>query len=99
MADNVPADAFERMLEDMKPLFWDADIEALDRERHAGYIISRLLNYGGMRGYIWVVDLFSEGQIVDAVCNRREIRPVVRSFMAGKYAIPEERLMRAQEWR
>lgn len=99
MTAQARDDAFGRMLEEMKPLFWDTRVEALDRERNAPYIISRLLNMGGMRGYIWVVDLFTERQIVDAVCRRRDMKPVVRSFMARKYDIPGERLPRPERWR
>lgn len=96
---TVPENAFERMLTEMKPLFWDTNTDALDKERNAPYIISRLLNMGGMRGYIWVVDLFSERQIVDAVRHRRDMRPVVRSFMARKYHVPQDQLIQPHHWR
>jgi len=99
MAEQMREEAFQRMLSEMKPLFWDTTIEKLDMERNGAYIISRLLNMGGMRGYIWVVDLFSEQQIVDAVNHRRDMRPVVRSFMARKYHVPLEELIRPQSWR
>ena len=90
---------FGKMLEEMKPLFWDTDPESLHMESNAPYIISRLLNMGGMRGYLWVVDLFSEAQIADAVRRRRDMRPVVRSFMARRYNIPREELPRPADWR
>ncbi len=99
MNDKARGKAFERMLSEMKPLFWDTRIDALDMNRNAPYIISRLLNMGGMRGYIWVVDLFSEQQIVDAVSRRRDMKPVVRSFMARKFHIPRERLPLSRDWR
>ena len=99
MGEKTRESQFGRMLLEMKPLFWDTDIEALDEARNAPYIISRLLNMGGMRGYIWVTDLFSEAQIVDTVLHRRDMRPVVRSFMARKYGVPQERLPRQRQWR
>ena len=45
------------MLDEMKPLFWDTDVNALDQRQNAPFIISRLLNMGGMAGYCWVKDL------------------------------------------
>ena len=92
MAPQEQKKAFERMLSEMKPLFWDTDIDSLDMERNAPFIISRLLNMGGMRGYIWVVDLFTERQIVDAVMHRRDMRPVVRNFMARRFNVPLDQL-------
>ena len=99
MATRAQEGAFERMLSEMKPLFWDTRVEVLDKERNAPYIISRLLNMGGMRGYIWVVDLFSEQQIVDTVRHRRDLRPIVRNFMAQRYHVPKEQLIQPEEWR
>ena len=99
MAFQPSEEAFRRMLEEMRPLFWDTDVQALDRDRNAPYIIVRLLNLGGMRGYIWTVDLFTEQQIADAVIRRRDLRPVVRSFMARRLNIPQERLVQTPSWR
>ncbi len=99
MAFQPSEEAFRRMLEEMRPLFWDTDVQALDRDRNAPYIIARLLNLGGMRGYIWTVDLFTEQQIADAVIRRRDLRPVVCSFMARRLNIPQERLVQTPSWR
>ena len=99
MAFQPSEEAFRRMLAEMRPLFWDTDVQALDRDRNAPYIIVRLLNLGGMRGYIWTVDLFTEQQIADAVIRRRDLRPVVRSFMARRLNIPRERLVQTPSWR
>ena len=50
---------------------------------HSGYIISRLLNAGGMRGFIYVEDLYSRESIERVVESRRDLRPQVRAFMAA----------------
>lgn len=91
--------SFEVMLSDMRPLFWDVQVDALDRHVNAPFIISRLLNMGGMAGYCWVKDLFSEDEIRDAVAHRRDMRPIVRNFMAQRYAIPREDLVTTPRWR
>ena len=73
---------FQRMLAEMRPLFWDTDPDALDQRKNAPYVISRLLNLGGMAGYCWVKDLYDGITITEAVIHRRDLRPAVRNFMA-----------------
>ena len=91
--------AFKTMLEEMKSCFWDADIGALDVDRNAPYIITRLLNMGGIAGYCWTVDLYSEDDIAQAVIHRRDMHPIVRNFMASRYHIPKELLVKTPAWR
>ena len=90
---------FQNMLKEMKPLFWDTDPDQLDQRRNGPYIISRLLNMGGMAGYCWVKDLYTKDEIIWAVIHRRDLKPVVRSFMAQQYHIPKETLVRQIPWR
>ena len=90
---------FQRMLAEMSPLFWDTQTERLDADEHSDYIIARLLNMGGMRGYLWVQKLYSEEAIRGAVIRRRDIRPVVRNFMAARYHIPSDSLLKTVDWR
>ena len=87
------------MLDEMKPLFWDTDVNALDQRQNAPFIISRLLNMGGMAGYCWVKDLYSADEIAYAVIHRRDFRPVVRGFMAEQLHIPKELLSPQRAWR
>ncbi|MBR1559660.1 MAG: hypothetical protein IJ646_05395 [Clostridia bacterium] len=91
--------AFRKMLQEMKPCFWDADIDALDMDENAPYIITRLLNAGGMAGYCWTVDLYPESAIAYAVIHRRDMHPIVRNFMASRCHIPKEQLVNAPAWR
>ena len=90
---------FQKMLADMHPFFWDADITQLDMKENSAYIISRLLNMGGMPGYLWVQYLFTRDEIVQAVIHRRDMRPIVRNFMAAQYHIPAESLIKTPAWR
>ena len=98
--ENTAEAAFRQMLKDMRGLFWDTDPEALDMDRHRRYIISRLLNLGGMPGIIWVMDHYTEDEIIDAVLHRRDMDPKVRSFMCNLYGISEEkRVAPEHKWR
>lgn len=97
-SEQRPA-AFQTMLKQMKPCFWDTDPSALDIDKNAPYIITRLLNMGGIAGYCWTVDLYSEDDIAQAVIHRRDMHPIVRNFMASRYHIPKEMLVQAPAWR
>jgi len=90
---------FPDMLKEMKSLFWDTDPDQLDQRRNAPYIISRLLNMGGMAGYCWVKDLYTPEDVIWTVIHRRDLKPVVRSFMAQQLNIPKEKLVRPIAWR
>lgn len=91
--------AFRQMLRDMAPLFWDTDIEQLDMDAQHRYIIARLLNMGGMRGYFWIRDHYSASDVVDTLTHRRDIDPIPRNFAASQYNIPREALEKHASWR
>ena len=102
MAESAPqnhAQAFQKMLADMRPLFWDTDPDQLDMKKNSAYIIARLLDMGGMPGYLWVQYLFTKDEIIQAVIQRKDMRPVVRNFMASQYHIPADALLKAPAWR
>ena len=92
-------ETFEKMLSQFKPLFWDTDIGALDMTVNRQYIISRLLSMGGMPGYLWVTRHYSEEAIVEAIIQRRDMHPIMRNFMAERYHIPKDQLVKARTWR
>ena len=99
MLSDSREEAFQRMLLQMHAVFWDTDISRLEMDRNAPYIIARLLNMGCMAGYCWVKELYSDAVIRNAVMHRRDLRPVVRSFMAQQYGIPQEALTQTAAWR
>lgn len=90
--------AFRKMLRDMAPIFWDTDIEQLDMDAQHRYIIARLLNMGGMRGYLWMRDHYTDEAIVDALTHRRDIHPIAQNYVASVYNIPKEALPKYVPW-
>ena len=91
--------AFQAMLARWGGLFWDTDTEALDMSKNRNYIISRLLNLGGIAGLDWVEGHYSPEEIAEAVRRRRDLHPIVRNFMAERYHIPGEQLVSGPSWR
>lgn len=96
---NPRESAFRQMLREMSPIFWDTDIEQLDMDVNHRYIIARLLNMGGMRGYFWVRDHYSAAAIADTLTHRRDIRPIQQNFMAEQYGVPRSALPKPAPWR
>ena len=91
---------FRAMLDRFAPLFWDTRVDALDVDAQRGYIMARLLNMGGMPGFICVEKLYSREEIVDCAIRRRDLAPRVRNFLFGWYGIPRERMQPpAGRWR
>lgn len=90
---------FAQMLNEYRSLFWDTDIDALDMKGNRLYIISRLLSKGGMPGYLWVTKHYSEADIIDAIIRRRDMDPIMRNFMAEKYHVPKDQMVKSRQWR
>ena len=82
----------------MRGIFWDTDIEQLDPEKNKRFIIARMLEKGGIRGLIWTEAVYTRAEIIDVICHRRDLSPVVRNFYIGRYHIPKEAVTVPGNW-
>lgn len=61
----------------MKPLgfsenlFWDIDLSELDMQKHASYIMARVLDYGTWNDWLIMRNCYTRQQIRDTVLNLR----------------------------
>ena len=67
-------------------LFWDA--EQIDSKKNAGYIISRVLDFGDIEDVLNLQNLYSETEIAQVIRTRRGISPKTGKFWAIKLGIP-----------
>ncbi len=67
-------------------LFWDA--EKIDAEKNAGYIISRVLDFGDIKDVHALQKRYSTDEIAQVVRTRRGISPKTGKFWAIKLGIP-----------
>ncbi len=51
-------------------LFWDVDPTTLDRERHADFIMERMLEYGTWEGIQWLRITYGDERIRDYLLRR-----------------------------
>lgn len=70
---NAVPDAFS-------PLFWDTDIKNIDLRDNARYVISRVLQYGGLDALEWIQRIYTVRKILDAVETSRAMDVRSRSF-------------------
>ena len=67
-------------------LFWDAD--EIDPEKHAAYVISRILDFGDLEDVVMLRKLYSDKDIERVVRTRRNLSPRTGKFWAIKFDIP-----------
>ena len=58
-----------------RSLFWDVDPATLDAERHATYIIERILDYGTDEEVRWMYGAYPRELIRNVVDSSRVLRP------------------------
>lgn len=59
-------------------LFWDVDPTMIDPEKHAKYIIERILEFGNDEEVRWMWSYYTSECIRDVVENRRGLRATVK---------------------
>jgi len=69
-------------------LFWDA--EDIDMERHASYIIARVLDYGDERDLKTLRKLYPDERLIEVIKKARGIMPMTARFWAIYFKLPLE---------
>lgn len=54
---------------EFRKYFWDADFNRLDFEKHRGFILERLLNYGTYDTFSWIFKTFSGEEVEKLIEN------------------------------
>lgn len=61
-------------------LFWDVDPETIDEEKHARYIIERVLDFGNDEEARWVYNRYPRAKIMEVINNLRMLHPQTRAL-------------------
>lgn len=67
-------------------LFWDA--VTIDMERHADYIIARILDYGDQKDIKVLRDIYPDKKLISIIKKRRGIMPQTAKYWAVYFNIP-----------
>ncbi len=67
-------------------LFWDAD--EIDIDKHAAYVIARVLDYGDIEDVRKIRELYPDEKIIETIRTRRGMFPKTGKYWAVKFNIP-----------
>jgi len=70
-------------------LFWDAATKELNMERHASYIIGRVLDYGRWNDWIFICNYYGLDKIKEISMGIKTLFPESLSFIATVTHTPE----------
>jgi len=71
-------------------LFWDVDIASLDINTSKKTIIERVLGYGILNDWNWIVSVYGKDQIKNTALTLKNLDKVTLSFLANLFSIPKE---------
>ncbi|MGD1103178.1 MAG: hypothetical protein ABSA59_14075 [Terriglobia bacterium] len=78
--------------QDLRPLFWDTNLDNFNPVSYPAYTIARVLEYGDDKAIAWLRDTFSETQIVEVLRTERRLSRKSANFWALIYHIPSEEI-------
>lgn len=61
-------------------LFWDVDLKKIDPQKNAKFIIRRVLSFGGVDDFRWLVEFYGKEKIKEAFMNGRRLDPKSQNF-------------------
>ena len=67
-------------------LFWDAD--EIDADKHAAYVIGRVLDYGDVEDVQKIRELYPDEKIIETIRTRRGMFPKTGKYWAIRFNIP-----------
>lgn len=71
-------------------LFWDIDRSELDMEKHAAYIVQRVLEYGLLIDWKIIQRYYGIRRIGEIAATLRCLEPKALAFISAKSKIPKE---------
>ena len=74
----------------MRRLFWDTDPYKLDFERHAQYIITRILENGDLEDWNWIRWTYGEERLHKALSGNRQISPATAELWGRTLLVAHE---------
>jgi hypothetical protein len=69
-------------------LFWDVDRAAIDPERHAAWLVKRVLEYGRWRDWQILVGHFGKPELARLVTGLRCLEPRAFAFSCAWFQLP-----------
>lgn len=64
----------------LKKYFWETDMEKIDIQKDAPYIIGRILEYGDIKDLKWALRIFNDSLIRKTILKNRGFSPKTANF-------------------
>ena len=74
-----------------KILFWDVDFSALDPEKHASFIITRVLMKGTFKDWNEIKNIYGTERIKDIAVKTKFLDTLTLNFCSVYFTIPKEK--------
>lgn len=72
-------------------LFWDIDLATLDMEKHASFIVSRVLDYGTMNDWLAIKSYYGLERLREIALNIKSMERESLSFISTITNTPEDK--------
>ena len=77
--------------ESVSRYLWDTPIDQINIQKHATFIIERVLEYGEREAIAWINSTYDQAMIVAVIKNSKRISPKTANFYATIYGVdPKE---------
>lgn len=70
-----------------KELFWDVDLDTIDEDHHARFIIERVMTRGKMGDFKELQRMYSRDRIITELKRSRSLDPKTANFCSAYYGI------------
>ena len=89
--ENNKVDKEKYKLTDLSPqLFWDTRVEDVDWEDHAGFIVERVLEYGMMKDWKMIREVYGLERIKNLALGLRSLSDLSLSFLCSLFNLEKE---------
>jgi len=78
--------------DNMTYFFWDVDVKSIDKIKHKKLIIERILRLGRPESINWLLDMYTNTEIVEVVKETRNIDRKTANYWAIHFGIPREEI-------
>jgi hypothetical protein len=69
-------------------LFWDTPADAVDPDRHAAWLVRRVLEYGSWSDWQLLVDYYGRPRLARTVVGLRSLNPRAFAFCRAWFRLP-----------
>ena len=89
----VKAKTNNRLPKFTQKYFWDIDATKLDTEKHATYVIERLLELGNPQSACWLLEHYSRRKIIGVLKKTRSLSRMSANFWAVYFSVPRSEIL------